>query len=108
MAPSSQPDRHQCERHQAERTASPIQPPSPRTVTPTLWTVARIAEHLGVPRHRVEYVIDTRGIRPIGTAGIARVFDGSDVTLIASALARIEAEREGGDGGEPGEGASHA
>jgi hypothetical protein len=63
--------------------------------TKTFWTVARIAEHLGAPRHRVEYVIETRGIRPIGRAGIARVFDASDVDLIGSALARIEAEREG-------------
>ncbi len=61
----------------------------------TLWTVARISEHLGVSRHRVEYVIDTRGIRPIDRAGIARVFETTDVKVIASALARIEAEREG-------------
>ena len=61
----------------------------------TLWTVARIAEHLGVPRHRVEYLIDTRGIHPVDRAGIARVFDAGDVELIASALAHIEAEREG-------------
>jgi len=61
----------------------------------TIWTVARIAEHLGVTRHRVEYVIDSRGIRPLGTAGIARVFDPSDVDLIAHELRRIEAEREG-------------
>ncbi len=65
------------------------------TETETLWTVARIAEHLGAARHRVEYVIDTRRITPIGRAGIARVFDARDVDLIGHELRRIEAEREG-------------
>jgi hypothetical protein len=63
--------------------------------TETLWTVARIADHLGVARHRVEYVIDSRGIKPLATAGIARVFDRRDVDLIGHAIERIDAEREG-------------
>lgn len=62
--------------------------------TKTLWTVARIAERSGVARHRVEYVIDSRGIKPIGTAGIARVFDDRDADLIAHELRRIDAERD--------------
>jgi predicted transcriptional regulator len=61
-----------------------------------LWTVARIAEHIGVPRHRVEYVIDTRKIKPIATAGIARVFAPSDVDLIGSELTRINEDRDAG------------
>jgi plasmid maintenance system antidote protein VapI len=61
----------------------------------TLWTVARIAEHLHVERHRVEYVIDTRDIRPMGRAGIARVFDRSSVELIAKELRTINENREG-------------
>ena len=65
------------------------------TQTETLWTVARIAEHLEVARHRVEYVIDSRSIKPIDRAGIARVFDRRDVDLIAHELRRIEANREG-------------
>lgn len=65
------------------------------TETRTLWTVARIAEHLEVARHRVEYVIDSRGITPIGRAGIARMFDRRGVDLIAHELRRIEANREG-------------
>ncbi|MCH7791343.1 MAG: hypothetical protein IID31_03570 [Planctomycetes bacterium] len=60
-----------------------------------LWTVARIAQHLKQSRHRVEYVINSRGITPIDRAGIARVFDGRDVDLIAHELRRIEADREG-------------
>ena len=65
------------------------------TLTDTLWTVARIAEHLEVARHRVEYVIDSRCIAPIARAGIARVFDRRDVDRIAHELRRIEADREG-------------
>ena len=59
-----------------------------------LWTIGRIAEHLGAARHRIEYIIDTRRITPSGRAGIARVFDGSDVELIAEQLRRIDAQRE--------------
>ncbi len=66
------------------------------THTKTLWTVGRIAEHLKVARHRVEYVIDSRSITPIDRAGIARVFDRRDVDLIAHELRRIKADREGG------------
>lgn len=60
-----------------------------------LWTVARIADRLGVARHRIEYLIDARDIRPIGTAGIARVFDEKVVELLRAELARIEADRKG-------------
>ena len=65
------------------------------TLTETLWTVARIAEHLEVARHRVEYVIYSRCIAPMARAGIARVFDRQDVELIAHELRRIEADRQG-------------
>ena len=65
------------------------------TQTETLWTVARIADHLGVARHRVEYIIDSRGITPIGRAGIARVFDRRHVDRIGDELRGIEADREG-------------
>ena len=61
----------------------------------TLWTVARIAEHQNVARHRVEYVIDSREITPIGRAGIARVFARRDVNFIGHELRRIEADRKG-------------
>ena len=62
--------------------------------TETLWTVARIADHLEVARHRVEYVIDSRGITPIDRAGIARVFSPREVDLIGDELRRIDAHRE--------------
>ena len=60
----------------------------------TIWTVARIAEHLEVSRHRVEYIIESRAIRPRGTAGIARVFGSDEVDRIAAELDRIEASRK--------------
>lgn len=60
----------------------------------TLWTVATIAERAGVARHRVEYVIDSRGIKPLGRAGIARVFDERDADLIAHELRRIDAAHD--------------
>ena len=59
----------------------------------TIWTVSRIAGHLGVQPHRVVYIIDSRGIKPIGTAGIARVFDAAAVAQISHEIARIDAER---------------
>ncbi|MBX3322458.1 MAG: hypothetical protein KF757_05655 [Phycisphaeraceae bacterium] len=61
-----------------------------------LWTVARIAEHLRVPRHRVEYIIDTRRINPIATAGIARVFAPVDVDRVGVELGRIDVDRDTG------------
>ena len=60
-----------------------------------LWTVARIAEHLAVNRHRVEYVIDSRKIAPQDRAGIARVFHRRDVDLIAREIERMDQFREG-------------
>lgn len=61
----------------------------------TLWTVGRIADHLGVPRHRIDYLISSRKITPLDRAGIARVFDAADVDRIAAELRRIDADREG-------------
>ena len=61
----------------------------------TLWTVSRIAQYVRVARHRVEYVVDSRRIAPVGRAGIARVFDRRDVDLIAEELRRIDADQEG-------------
>lgn len=58
------------------------------------WTVSRIASRLGVDRHRVEYVIESRGIAPIGRAGIARVYSDVDVNRIVSEVQRIDTRRE--------------
>jgi len=57
-------------------------------------TVGEIAARLGQPVHRIEYVIDSRGLRPTAWAGHARIFSESDLHYIASVLRRIDAERE--------------
>lgn len=62
----------------------------------TLWTVARIAAHLSVDRHRIEYLIDARGIEPIARAGIARIFAPADVDRLEREIKKIDAERHGG------------
>ena len=66
-------------------------------MVPHLLTVGEIARRLGVPLHRVEYVLRTRGqVRPLGRAGHARVYSESDVRFIASELRRIDEEKGGG------------
>jgi hypothetical protein len=69
--------------------------PSPTSVP----TVGEIARRLGVPLHKVEYVIRARGIAPPGWAGNARVFTDADVAQIGSELKRIAAEKEGTSNG---------
>lgn len=58
-----------------------------------LPTIGVISKQLGVPAHRVEYVIVSRGIKPVGRAGNARVFSASAVGLIKDELAKIDSER---------------
>lgn len=60
-----------------------------------LPTVGTIAKELGVPLHRVEYVIESRNIEPLGMAGNARVFDEAAVVRIRSELARIDQDKAG-------------
>ena len=65
-------------------------------IIPTLPTVGEIARRTGKAVHCVDYVIRTRGIKPIGRAGHAKIYAESDVAFIASELRRIDQEREGG------------
>jgi len=60
------------------------------TSAPSMPTIGEIARRLGVPTHRVEYVIRARGIQPRGWAGNARVFDEEAFQTIAEELERIE------------------
>ncbi len=62
----------------------------------TLWTVARIAAHLSVDRHRIEYLINARGIQPVARAGIARIFAPADVKRLTREIQKIDSERQGG------------
>ena len=68
-----------------------------RTTGESLWTVAHIASYLGVPRHRVERILDTRPhIRAIARAGIARVFDQRAVDQIAHESQLIDLKQSKG------------
>ena len=60
-------------------------------------TVGEISRRLGVPLHRVEYVLRTRNIRPSGIAGNCRVYADEDVERIAAELRRIGARKDGGE-----------
>lgn len=62
---------------------------------PNVPTIGEIVRRTGFPLHRIEYVIRTRGIRPTGRAGNARIFTEVDVSRIASELRRIDNEKEG-------------
>ena len=49
----------------------------------TYLAVGQIAEKLGVPVHRVTYIIRTRGMTASFKAGVSRVFDERTVRRIA-------------------------
>jgi hypothetical protein len=67
--------------------------------TEPLPTVGVIADRIGEAVHRIEYVIRSRGIEPLGRAGNARVFSEQAVERIAAELRRIgEARPEAADG----------
>ena len=63
------------------------------TSLPSVPTIGSIAVRLGVPVHRIRYVLDRHRIEPSGRAGNARVFNEEDVEHIASVLHRIDTER---------------
>lgn len=65
---------------------------------PIVPTVGEIARRLGVPIHRVEYLLRARKIQPSGWAGNSRVFTDGDVNYIAAELRRIDVEKGGGNG----------
>ena len=60
--------------------------------TPQLRTPGVIADELGVPLSRVLYVLRKRShdIRPIGRAGVLRLFDRSAVDKVRDELAAID------------------
>ena len=63
------------------------------TLAPAIPTIGELARRLGIPVHRVDYVIRARGIRPCGWAGNARVFSEEDVHRIAAEINRIQKVR---------------
>ena len=64
-----------------------------RTAQP-LPTVGEIAQRLGEPIHRIEYVLRTRAIAPIGIAGNSRVYAEDAVVRIAEELRLIDAGKD--------------
>ncbi len=63
----------------------------------TVPTVGEIARRLGVPLHRVEYVIRARRIEPTGRAGNVRIFTDADVDVIGFELRQM-ARKEASNG----------
>jgi hypothetical protein len=65
---------------------------------PKLLTVGVIAERHGAKVHQVLHVIRTRGVEPIGTAGLAKIYSEADAGFIGSELRRIARDKEVGRG----------
>ena len=61
---------------------------------PLLLTVSEIARRLETKVHRIEYIIRSRHIQPIGWAGHARVFAEVSLDHIESELRRMDADRK--------------
>jgi DNA-binding transcriptional MerR regulator len=57
--------------------------------------VGEIARRLGAPVHRIEYVLRTRGIEPVGTAGNSRVYTEDDLARVAEELRLIDGRKDG-------------
>jgi hypothetical protein len=62
----------------------------------TIHTVGTLARACGEPVHRILYIIRTRGIAPVGRAGIVRLYDEAAARWVASELQRIADDRRGG------------
>ena len=68
-----------------------------------LRTPGVLAAELGVPLHRVEYVLQSRPhIKPSARAGRLRLYDREAVALIRHELNAIDAWRDGRTGGGNG------
>jgi DNA-binding transcriptional MerR regulator len=59
-------------------------------------TIGHIAQQLGVPIHRVQYIIKSRNIQPVSIAGQARIFSTEAIRQISAALAGVAANRQKG------------
>ncbi len=70
-----------------------------RTDPPSLDTTGRIAGKLGVPIHRVSYIIRSRGLKPAALAGRLRLYDREAVAMIRHELNAIDARRNCGGTG---------
>lgn len=57
-------------------------------------TTGEIARRVKQPLWRVEYLIRSRGVTPVGRAGNARVFANQDVAFIELEVRRIDRDKE--------------
>ena len=65
--------------------------------TPRLRTPGVLAELLGVPLHRIDYLLRTRPhIRPAALAGRLRLYDNDALAMLRHELNTIDARRAGG------------
>ena len=64
--------------------------------TPQLRTPGVIADELGVPVSRVIYILQKRShdIRPIGRAGVLRLYDRAAVEMVRNELSQMN-QRQG-------------
>lgn len=60
---------------------------------PTAFTLGDIAKQHGADKDRVRYIIDTRGIEPIGRAGNYRLFDQAASDAVGRAIDEIDGKR---------------
>lgn len=66
----------------------------PTNITPRLLTVGRIADELGLPLARVQYILAARRhIRPVARAGTLRLFDVRVLAQVRYEANRIDAKR---------------
>lgn len=63
---------------------------------PQLRTAGVIAAELATPLRRVLYVLQKLDIKPIGRAGVLRLYDRAAVETVREALRKID-QRKGGD-----------
>lgn len=64
-------------------------------------TTGQLAKRFGVPRHHIEYAIDSRGIEAVRRVGIIRLFDRKSQARIGAVLEEIEARRSAREANEP-------
>ena len=63
------------------------------TKPPELNTLGKVAQHLQVPVHRVQYVLRSRPhLQPAATAGRLRLFDDETIEQIAKELQTIDSK----------------
>lgn len=56
-------------------------------------TAGDLCRRLGEPRHRIDHVLSSRGIKPVGRCGRYRLFSLDQLEYIRRELARIDRDR---------------